>query len=278
MQKIKIERVRAEGENEKEIVEYTEPIFEVSNIVCSHNTGKGKGENEKEIAEHTERTSNRDDIVSHDTENDDKKLLLLFVKGNVHMWGFEEMRHEKFLIDTKIMCSPSPANYEDGKNNEHFAHCVVLASRSKYMKKAMKFQSFKDGFKKTARVPNIRYDTMELLLYWMYGSAFIVKYVEDLKRLIDAAFFLECEDFLEDICTKENCLDLWLFAETSTAKESHACQVVGKEAYKLVLRHFDDLVQDTSSADKFRLLSPSMLYALLSDDNVNALTLSRRLQ
>ncbi|TTW40632.1 Kelch-like protein 10 [Bagarius yarrelli] len=166
-----------------------------------------------------------------------------------------EMRSSATLCDAVL-------SVEDEKLS---VHKNVFSAISPYYRALFTRWSSLDQTEYT--VNGISSKSMELLIHYMYTQDIQVNITEAKALLVTADYLLiqdlsyDCQDFLKSHINRENCLEIWKFADI------HSFHKLRDEAHMYVLHHFEACVQ--SPCNRFFELTAEELCDILEKDELN---------
>ncbi|XP_030638669.1 kelch-like protein 23 [Chanos chanos] len=153
---------------------------------------------------------------------------------------------------------------QSGTGQVFHCHRAALAARSPFFcvmfKADMKERT--DGF---VRLPRLDDDVLGALIDFIYTSTVTVTQ-DNVERLLEAADLLQlgpvkraCEEFLTRLLDVDNCLGMQAFAEL------HTCGNLEKEARRVVLSRFEELI----GQEEFLEIGFQRFQVILSAENLN---------
>ncbi|KAM6985747.1 kelch-like protein 23 [Aplochiton taeniatus] len=143
-------------------------------------------------------------------------------------------------------------------------HKAALSARSSYFK-VMFTADMKERSNSLIKLTGIDSEVLNTLLNYVYSSKVSITQ-SNVQTLLEAADLLQfnsvkqaCEDFLVRFLDVDNCLGMHSFSEL------HLCPVLEREARRVMLSRFEELVQQ----EEFREMDYMKLSSLLSAENLN---------
>ncbi|XP_062383357.1 kelch-like protein 23 isoform X2 [Sardina pilchardus] len=194
---------------------------------------------------------------------------IMSAKGQVgYTYEFQDVSHPAQFLDSMWEC------YMEGLftdvtlqcNNGQLFHChrAALAARSPFFK-VMFTVDMREKTDGLVRLPGIDSEVLGMLIEFMYTSTVMITQ-GNVEKLLEAADMLQvrpiktaCEEFLVRLLDVDNCLGMQAFAE------HHACSSLEREAQRMVLFQFEELV----GQEEFLEVSLERLRSILSTKNLN---------
>nr|XP_046217099.1 kelch-like protein 23 isoform X3 [Oncorhynchus gorbuscha] len=145
-----------------------------------------------------------------------------------------------------------------------YCHKAALSARSSYFK-VMFTADMKERSNNLIKLTGIDYDVLSALVNYVYTSRVNITEA-NVQSLLEAADLLQfssvkkaCEDFLIRFLDVDNCLGMHSFAEL------HICPELEREARRVMLSRFEDLLQQ----EEFLELDYDKLSSVMSLKNIN---------
>lgn len=145
-----------------------------------------------------------------------------------------------------------------------YCHKAALSARSSYFK-VMFTADMKERSNNLIKLTGIDYDVLSALVNYVYTSRVNITET-NVQSLLEAADLLQfssvkkaCEDFLIRFLDVDNCLGMHSFAEL------HICPELEREARRVMLSRFEDLLQQ----EEFLEVDYDKLSSVMSLKNIN---------
>lgn len=143
-------------------------------------------------------------------------------------------------------------------------HKAALSARSSYFK-VMFTADMRERSNNLIKLTGIDYDVLSALVNYVYSSRVSITQT-NVQSLLEAADLLQfnsvrqaCEDFLIRFLDVDNCLGIHSFAEL------HICPVLEREARRVMLSRFEELVHQ----EEFLEVEYDKLSSVMSAENLN---------
>ncbi|XP_062862542.1 kelch-like protein 23 [Trichomycterus rosablanca] len=143
-------------------------------------------------------------------------------------------------------------------------HKALLSARSAYFK-VMFTSDMRERSDHVINLPGVDGEILAALVNYVYTSKLCITQA-NVQSLLEAADLLQfgsvkkaCERFLIRFLDLDNCLGMHSFAEL------HVCPALGREALRIILSRFEDLIHQ----EEFQALDLKKLLTLLSATNLN---------
>ncbi|XP_056145982.1 kelch-like protein 23 [Lampris incognitus] len=160
------------------------------------------------------------------------------------------------LTDVALRCA---------SGEEFRCHRALLCAGSRYFR-AMFTSDMRERSDGLVGLAGVDREVLGALLSYTYTARLLIT-EGNVQRLLEAADRLQfgrvkgaCEDFLVRFLDAHNCLGMHAFAQL------HACPALEREARRVALSRFDDVIQQ----EEFLDLEPGKVRAVLSAKNLNA--------